>query len=112
MALNIAVQKSFYYSFINRLASCTFGVYLIHDSRYIRPILWNDIFPNDGFITVFSALLVLLLETVTVFAVCTGIELLRQIIEKPIFKIIDEHPGALKAPFRQNGNRESGDRKS
>lgn len=30
--------------FINRIASTTFGVYLIHDNNYIRSVLWKNIF--------------------------------------------------------------------
>lgn len=30
--------------FINRIAVCTFGVYLLHESPFIRPLIWGRVF--------------------------------------------------------------------
>ena len=62
---------------INTIASATFGVYLIHDSDYVRPVLWNVVFKNATF--EFSPFLIAytLGVVVIVFVVATIIELVR-----------------------------------
>lgn len=74
-----------YCKWINKIASATFGVYLLHDSAYIRSLLWEEIFTNtaiqnSGFIIVYSFVVVSL-----IFAVCTFLELLRQATFGKIF---------------------------
>lgn len=36
---------------INKIASCTFGVYLLHDNPNIREFLWCNLLKNANFIT-------------------------------------------------------------
>lgn len=36
-------------SLVNFLASGTFGIYLLHDNNYIRPVLWNNILKTEMF---------------------------------------------------------------
>ena len=63
--------------FINLLASATFGVYLIHDNRFVRPFLWHTVFKNASFqdspyLIPYSIAVIL-----TVYISCTVIELIR-----------------------------------
>ena len=76
-------------AYINILAKATFGVYLIHDSNFIRPWLWNLInagkYSNSWFIIVYSLIMVFLIYTI-----CTVIELLRiKFIEEKYMKKIN-----------------------
>ena len=79
------------YSFrINRLASTMFGVYLWHDSPYIRELLWGNLFKNVAFqhnywLPLYSIFCVLMVFVFGVF-----IDLIRQyIFEKNLLKFLD-----------------------
>jgi len=87
---------------INVISSATFGVYLIHDNTYIRPLLWNNIFKNSYFQESVLIAIYSLLVTLMVYSVCTVIDLLRQqLIEKPVMKIIEKSAVKITAPFEK-----------
>ena len=76
-------------AYINILAKATFGVYLIHDSNFIRPWLWNLVnagkYSNSWFIIVYSLIIVFLIYTI-----CSIIELIRiKFIEKSYMRKIN-----------------------
>ncbi len=66
-------------AFINKIASATFGVYLIHDSGFGRSLIWNHIFKvsevqfASKFFPIFAVADILI-----VFFVCVLIDLARQ----------------------------------
>lgn len=77
--------------FINIVSSATFGVYLIHDSDYIRPFIWETVFKNNTFadsnIMIPYSVFVILM----VFVCCTIIELLRKyLIEKNYMPLVNK----------------------
>lgn len=77
--------------FINKIASATLGVYLIHDNIYMRKYLWHDLLnTQDKFFSVdFLAYSVVIV--IIVYIACTIIDLIRQAtIEKIYLKIIDK----------------------
>ena len=64
--------------FINKIASATFGVYLIHDNSLMRPYIWQTIFKctnfaNSPYLILFEIGVVLI-----VYVVCTVIDLIRK----------------------------------
>lgn len=78
-SLNIPHSK-----LINAIASATFGVYLIHDSKLVRPFLWLEVFRNASFqdspyLIPYSIAVILI-----VYLVCTLLELMRS----KIFRVI------------------------
>ncbi|MCM1263720.1 MAG: acyltransferase [Butyrivibrio sp.] len=78
-----------YNKVINLIASATFGVYLIHDSKSVSWFLWIVLFSNiDGWekmILPYSIVAVCL-----VFIICTCIELIRIfLLERHYMKIMD-----------------------
>ncbi len=81
--------------FINILGSCTFGVYLIHENRYVRSFLWQNLFNAEEFKD--SPLLILHMAVcvAAVFVLCSAVEYLRKLlIEKNILKLysrLSEH---------------------
>lgn len=80
-----------YHKLINITASTTFGVYLIHDYRYMRPFIWNMIFNNAAYAE--SNLLIphSLLVIAIVFIGCSIIELARiYLIENHMLTLIDK----------------------
>lgn len=82
---------------INKIASTTFGVYLIHDSNLLRPIIWKDIFnvasyQNTALIIPYS-----IVVTIIVFICCSVIDLIRQIVfEKPYMKFVNKYSGKIE----------------
>lgn len=75
--------------FINVCASCTLGVYLIHDNLFVREFIWNHLFRLDNYYNSKLLLLYGVLVCVVVYIVCTVIELLRKkLIEKRYLKFI------------------------
>ena len=71
---------------INRIAACTFGVYLLHDNPNIREFLWIKLLKNVDYIGENMFILRLLLSVVGVFAVGILIEWFRQCAIKKIRK--------------------------
>ena len=65
-------------SFINRVAGCTFGIYLFHDNPFIRKILWTDWMPNYLHINSVYLIPRIILSILVIFIYCTVIELIRQ----------------------------------
>ena len=85
---------------INKIAGTTFGILLIHDHNFLRPLFWKNILHvQDWYLSSYFGLY-LFLTSLTVFIVCALIELIRQIIfnntiyklqgMKKIFNKIDE----------------------
>lgn len=81
--LNLDIRPGLAARVINTIAGAAFGVYLIHDHYYIRETLWTKI---DGvsLLGKWYLLPASLGIILAVYAVCTGIELLRQILFIPI----------------------------
>ena len=76
--------------FINRIALSMFGVYLIHDNLFVRPLLWNQIFQNTSYFDSAFLLLHAFIAITITFVVCVVVDQIRIIcIEKPVFFLID-----------------------
>lgn len=75
---------------INKLASTTFGVFLIHSiSPEMRSLLWNDILKCVSFYDSKFLFIHALLSTFGIFIVCALIDFIRKsLIEKPLFSWI------------------------
>jgi len=67
-------RKNYKIKIINYLANGTFGVYLIHDNPYIRPLLWNWLNnKSEPFMPNWSIPYALLC-TITIFIICSIID--------------------------------------
>ena len=76
---------------INAISSATFGVYLLHDSNYVRPFLWRTILHSASYAQSKALIPYSLLVIVAVFIICTLIELGRiHIIEKSLMPVISK----------------------
>ena len=64
---------------ISAVAPLAFGVYLIHDNRFVRPILWEALNPT-AYAESPWLLLYMALCVIGIFAICCVMEKLRQII--------------------------------
>lgn len=91
-----------YSKVINSIASATFGVYLIHDSKIIRSFLWLDIFRNAQYQESIMIIPYSIIVVSLVYVVCTIIELIRQkVFEKPFMVIVDKYSDLLIKPFEK-----------
>ena len=76
---------------INKVASATFGVYLLHESNLLRLFLWKNVFHNADFQNSVLIIPYSLTVVLIVYIVCTLIELCRiRFVEKPILKVVYE----------------------
>lgn len=74
---------------INIISSATFGVYLIHDSNYIRPLIWETIFHVNDYQDASYFIPYSIGVCLAVYAACTLVELLRiYILEKNYMKLV------------------------
>lgn len=65
---------------INKIAGCTFGVYLFHDHPLIRKVIWGDLLGNAKHIDESLFPLRLILSIIGVFLIGIVLEYCRQII--------------------------------
>lgn len=70
-------SKPFHNRFVNAVASCTFGVYLIHDNPAVREILWLRIVKNAEYAASPILIVRIALSAALVYAVCVALEYLR-----------------------------------
>ena len=90
--MGFVTLKMNYHKWINMIASATFGVYLIHDSSYIRYYLWTNIFKinqyqDSTFMILYSILVVFIL-----YVSCTMIDLIRKkLVEKPYMLFVNHY---------------------
>lgn len=70
---------------INKLASLTFGVYLIHENNFVRSLLYTWIGIDGHKIYSYSFLINVFCSAIGIYVVCSLIEFLRQILFKFIY---------------------------
>lgn len=75
---------SFHSRLINRAASATLGVYLLHDSNYVRPALWGAL-QMGAHLTGWQILWYAPACILGVYLACTLLELLRRQLIEPLY---------------------------
>ena len=77
---------------INIISSATFGVYLIHDNKLMRNLLWVKIFKNQSYANSNKLILYSIETILIVYILCTFIDLIRiYILEKPILILLSRN---------------------
>lgn len=72
--------------FINRVATLVFGVYLIHENTFFRPVLYNNILHiNNGPIYSSKFIFTIFIASISLYIACLIIEFIRQVIFKFIY---------------------------
>ncbi len=74
-------------NFINKLSSLTFGIYLIHENKYVCSYIYPHFFEPITSMTGSSILIKLFLSAVLMFGVSALLEYFRQVITKLICKL-------------------------
>lgn len=70
---------------INYISKSMFGVYLIHDNSYVRPIIWQKLVNTLPYAKNPGKYLQFGLEvSLTIFAICVGIDIVKRILIDPI----------------------------
>lgn len=88
MFRNIKIKNEKVNKAITAISSLTFGVYLIHDNRFLRPVIWDKILHPITYLNNGSALVIATaVDVLLIFTICCIIEKLRQVIFKQINKI-------------------------
>ena len=99
-------MKPFYSKWINKIASATFGVYLLHDSPVLRKYFWIDLFKNASFQESAVIIPYSIGICILVYIGCTVIDLIRQrLIEKPCMKLLFKYESNLSKPFERIYNK-------
>lgn len=80
--LNLNIKYS---KLVNTLSSATFGVYLIHDHEFVRNFLWNVLFKQSTFSTSKYLIIYSIFAVISVYVVCTIIDLIRKHTVEKIF---------------------------
>ena len=75
-------------NFINFISASMFGVYLIHDNRYIRPYLWDNLLNLDRIINSQFSIFLSLITIISVFIICIIIDKILSYLYNPIINKI------------------------
>ena len=92
--IGFAKMKTFRSRLINLISSATFGVYLIHDSDYVRGYIWSNVFKNATYIESEELIKYSISVIFIVFGVCTAIELIRIFAFEKTYMPVVESIGA------------------
>lgn len=115
LAISVCIFVAFanlnvkYSKWINIVSSATFGVYLIHDNRFLRPILWKTIFHNAEFQDSILLIPYSVAVAAIVYISCTLLDLLRQrVIERPYMQLVNWNSDRLSTLTKKVSNFFSG----
>ena len=75
---------------INLVGKATFGVYLIHDNRYVRPVLWNEVLSCPQHASLGTFWLFAIVSVATVFVASVAIDLVRMLITRQIARLLEK----------------------
>lgn len=81
-----------YHKFINTVAGTTFGIYLIHDNKFVHAILWNKVCHMNSLIGMpIYGVVYVIVVVMSVFAACSLLEFIRkQIFNKLEKRVADK----------------------
>ena len=79
-------RKETHNAIVNNLAAASFGIYLIHDSKSIRPVLWNYVFELNQNLKI-NIVLYSLICIVVIYCACFLIDMLRKKLFETSFVI-------------------------
>ncbi len=77
-------RKSGNSQLVNFIASCVFGVYLLHDNPNIRGFIWQKWFANAEYINSATFIIRISISVLLVFTVGIYIEFVRKVITEKI----------------------------
>ena len=72
---------------INKIATLTIGVYLIHDNNFVRALIYDALKINNGPIYSYKFIIYVIIISVVIYIFCLVIEWLRQLLFRFIYKL-------------------------
>lgn len=72
---------------INKIATLTIGVYLIHDNNFLRGFIYNALKINNGPIYSYKFIIYVIIITIVIYICCLIIEWLRQLLFKFVYNL-------------------------
>jgi hypothetical protein len=92
LLIGFAKMKPVYNKVLNKFASATLGVYLIHENSYVKPYLWNTLLKNSQMYESSFLIVHALVSIIAVYLVCVLIDLIRQCtVERLFMNFVDKH---------------------
>ena len=73
--------------FINKMASLTLGVYLIHDNSFVRDVLYKFLKVDNGPVSSYKVILYVLVVAIIIYIICLIIEFVRKVLFKVIYNL-------------------------
>lgn len=73
---------------ITKISNLTFDIYLIHDNKIFRPLIWTVIFKNSTFFYSSWLPVIVIFEPLLVFMICLGLANIRLLIFKASSKLL------------------------
>lgn len=83
---------------VNRIASTTFGIYLISDNSYVRSFLWHTVFHTNIMLSKPYIVAYVIVISIIVFVICSILEFLR----KKIFSKTENKIGDFFLKFQRS----------
>lgn len=91
---------------INKIASKTLDIYLIHDNPIVRVIIWQTIFPNNDFVNSDFLIIHFILKVIVVFVVSYIISIIYSIFfEKYVQKIFNKIFDCIESLYNKLGDK-------
>lgn len=99
-------NKNFYCPWINKIAASVIGIYLIHDSTFIRRWLWQVFYPNTMYVHSSKLLLIhMACKVIMVFVICLLIDQVRiHTVHRIWEKVLDKYYPQVENIGRKLGN--------
>jgi len=94
--VSILYIKPYNRQFINKIASTTFAIYLIHANLLIVDWLWNSLIRGFQYQQSYFVIIYGLLVSIAVFVICSGIDIVRQQLFKNAEKLLVNHMAQWK----------------
>lgn len=89
--LHFANNYDYHSKVINKIATTTLGIYLLHDSDFTRSLLWNKLSPNYTYFFSKGLILHMIIKCACVFVIGCIIDLIRaKVFEKPFAKLVNK----------------------
>ncbi|MCQ2485860.1 MAG: acyltransferase [Clostridia bacterium] len=87
---------------INILSSATFGVYLIHESPYLRNLIWKKLLHGTAYSDSLNLILYSIFAVLAVYICCSAIDIIRAYtVAKPYNKLVNKYSSKLTAPLKK-----------
>lgn len=90
LLLGFVQLRGKYSSLINKLAAASFGVYLIHDSKYVRYFLWRELLNSAAYRDSAALIPYAIVVIILVYLMCMVLESVRNALLSGVFSRLSQ----------------------